>query len=164
MAQIINLSSSLPVPTQTVNSSINGIDTLDPVWYKHIYNMTLATSQLQSISSVPMIVTSLSGTSKSVAVSLKTPQGSQQSGISLVQAYLSDNADGSTIIATAPNGTVTATTGQLWDINSAKKVFTLITNSTGFVTLTINNTGSKTLYVVVSLPTGAVQVSPPIIF
>jgi len=81
-----------------------------------------------------------------------------------VQAYISDNSDGSTLAATAPSGGwAIGTNGLLLPI-IANKYATLRTNVAGLVDVTITETGVDTFYVVVILPDGTQVVSSAVTF
>lgn len=87
-----------------------------------------------------------------------------QSGIRHIQAYLSDNDDGSTIAGTAPDGGVAIGSEGLAIPLIAGKAFTLVTNADGEVDLDIEESGADTWYLVLLLPDGSILVSDALTF
>lgn len=83
-----------------------------------------------------------------------------------LKAYLSDNADGSTITATTPSGgVVIGTNGLILDTPVASKVFNCVVNNlTGKIDLTITQSSTHTFYLVIVGPMGNLFVSGPIAF
>lgn len=98
-----------------------------------------------------------------VSGQLKDGQGNALTIPAGIQVYLSDNADGSTIVATAPSGNVQTNSQGLATALVAKKLFFVTTDSSGRFDFTITEAGAKTLYVVASLPTG-LKVSSAVTF
>ena len=101
-----------------------------------------------------------------VALQLQNAQGKSISGVAHVEAYLSDNADGSTLTATVPTSTtVIGVNGKILVVGVTDKVFTLITDSSGRVDLTFTQTASPvTYYLVVRMPDGSLVVSGAVTF
>lgn len=111
------------------------------------------------------VIGTQSGTAINVAIQLKDADLNNLSISSGIQVYLSDSSVGSGFIATAPSGTVAiGTNGFLYDVGSNKKVFLLLSNTSGQIDININNTGAKTLYVVLILPSGKLKVSGAVTF
>lgn len=82
-----------------------------------------------------------------------------------LRAYLSDDANGDSVVATAPSGAVAiGTDGLLYDVDAAKKMFFLTSESDGDIDINITEAGAKTLYLVLCLPNGKLKVSGAITF
>lgn len=80
-------------------------------------------------------------------------------------AYFSDDANGDSIVATAPSGTVViGTNGVLYDVGAAKKVFQLVSEAAGTIDINITEVGIKTLYLVLVMPNGRLVPSGAITF
>lgn len=81
-----------------------------------------------------------------------------------VQAYLSDNADGSTLAGTAPSGGwAIGTDGLLLPI-VANKFAHLVSEADGDIDITITESGADTWYLCVMLPNGTLVISSAITF
>lgn len=97
--------------------------------------------------SVSVTVGTEGGNAINVAIQMK--DGSEDVGESVsVFAYLSDNADGSSIAATAPTGGWAIGTDGLLIPVVANKAATLISESDGDIDVTITESGVKTFYLV----------------
>lgn len=81
-----------------------------------------------------------------------------------VLAYLSDDANGNSIAATAPDGGVAIGTDGLAIPLVADKAFQLISEDDGDIDLDIVESGAATWYLAVLLPSGEVAVSDAVIF
>ena len=90
------------------------------------------------------------------AVDLTTASG--------VLAYLSDDADGSSVTATAPTGGVAIGVDGLAIPIVAGKYFQLVSEADGDIDLDIIDTGTPTFYLVVIMPNGDLVVSSAITF
>ncbi len=101
-----------------------------------------------------------------VTVQLKEAGGQNVSKIVAVSAYLSDNADGSTLTATVPTSTVAiGTNGLILVVDVTNKVFQILTNATGQFDLNLIQTNTATTYyLVLVLPDGSLLVSGAIAF
>lgn len=80
-----------------------------------------------------------------------------------VFAYISDNADGSTVAGTAPDTVAIGTDGLAIPL-VAGKAFQLVSESDGDIDINITEDGADTWYLVVVLSTGEIRVSPAITF
>jgi len=81
-----------------------------------------------------------------------------------IQVYLSDNANGLSLAATAPSGGwVIGTTGILLSL-IANKSATIISNATGNFDLDITEVTAKSFYLVVIMPLGNLVISSAITF
>lgn len=81
-----------------------------------------------------------------------------------VDAYLSDDSDGSSIAATAPDGNVAIGTDGVLIPIVADKAFKLVSESDGDIDLDIGESAADTFYLVVVLPNGQQVISDAITF
>ena len=94
-----------------------------------------------------------------VTAQLKNGQGNNIAFSANVFAYLSDNADGSTLMATEHSGGWAIGDAGLIIPQTANKVARFTSNATGAFNVDITETGAKTAYLVVTLPNGKNVVS-----
>lgn len=81
-----------------------------------------------------------------------------------VLAYLSDDANGDSIVATAPSGGwAIGTDGLLIPLVTNKAAY-LVSEADGDIDVTITEVGTKTVYLVIVLPDGSLVVSSAISF
>jgi hypothetical protein len=80
-----------------------------------------------------------------------------------VFAYISDNADGSTVAGTAPDTVAIGTDGLAIPL-VAGKAFQLVSEADGDIDINITEVGADTWYLVVVLSTGEIRVSGAITF
>lgn len=99
-----------------------------------------------------------------VAVQLKNAKGQALVTRTSIFAYLSDDANGDSIVATAPDGGWAIGTDGLLIPVVASKAAHLVTESDGQVDVTITHSGAKTCYLVLVMPDGALVVSGAITF
>lgn len=99
-----------------------------------------------------------------VAVQLKDAAGDNLAVRGSVMAYLSTDAGGANLAATAPDGGVTIGTMGLAVPLVAGKAFQLVSHTDGIVDLNIEESGAATFYLVVVLPHGRLAVSDAITF
>ncbi len=100
-----------------------------------------------------------------VGIQLQDANGADLAVRGSVRAYFSDDANGDSIVATAPSGAVViGTDGVLYDVGAAKKVFFLTSEADGDIDINITEVGVKTLYLVLVLPNGLLKVSGAITF
>lgn len=100
-----------------------------------------------------------------VGIQLKYDKSQADTVRRAVHAYLSDDANGDSIVATAPSGAVAiGTDGVLYDIGAAKKHFFLVSESDGDIDINITEAGVKTLYLVLVMPNGRLVPSTAITF
>lgn len=107
-------------------------------------------------------------TTNAISVSIQLQQADKAANdigfIGVVQAYLSDNADGTGVASTAPDTSVLAGTDGAILFNSADKVFTLQSEADGDIDIVITETGVDTWYLCVILPDGSLAISGAITF
>lgn len=99
-----------------------------------------------------------------VTVQLQDGLGNDLAAAAGVSAYLSDNDDGSSIAATAPDGGVAIGTDGLLIPLIAGKRFDLVSEVDGDIDIDITESGIDTWYLVVVLPFGKLIVSEAITF
>ena len=100
-----------------------------------------------------------------VGIQLKDSAGTDLAVRGSVYAYLSDDANGDSIVATAPSGTVViGTDGVLIDPGTTKKAFTLVSESDGDIDINITEAGAKTAYLILVMPDGRLVASGAITF
>lgn len=99
-----------------------------------------------------------------VGISLKDPDAVKKAASQGVLAYLSSNADGSTVVATAPTTVAIGTDGLAIPL-VAGKCFLLVSESDGDIDLNITlSSGAATYYLVIVLPDGRLAISTAITF
>lgn len=100
-----------------------------------------------------------------VTVQAKTARGANLAVAGTLHAYLSDDAAGDGLNATAPDGGVAAgTAGKLIE-TVADKVFLLKLSTAGKIEIDLTHAaGAKTVYLVVVLPNGLLKISGAISF
>lgn len=99
-----------------------------------------------------------------VAIQLNNQNGSALATRTAVIAYLSDDANGDSIVATAPSsGWAIGTDGLLIPI-VANKAAILVSESDGDIDVNITEAGADTFYLIVILPTGELVASDAITF
>lgn len=95
-----------------------------------------------------------------VAIQLQDGNGADLAVRGSVRAYLSDDANGDSTVATAPSGAVAiGTDGVLYDVGGAKKHFLLTSESDGDIDIDITEAGAKTEYLIIVLPNGKLVAS-----
>jgi hypothetical protein len=99
-----------------------------------------------------------------VGVQLKTEAGVDIAHRGVVHAYLSDDANGDSLVASAPSGGVAIGTDGLAIPLVANKAFLLTSEADGDIDLSITEAGAKTCYLAVVLPNGKLTVSGAITF
>lgn len=101
-----------------------------------------------------------------IAVSIQTTsRGNNVAERVPLDVWLSDAATGAGLVATAPDGGVAAAAGTVLNAIVAGKRLECLTTAAGLLTLTVTHAaGAKTLYVVVKLPDGSIEVSGAVTF
>jgi len=111
-----------------------------------------------------IVVGADAGTTVAVTIQLKDADGDDLAVRGSVFAYLSDDANGDSLIATDVSGTVAIGTDGLAIPLIAKKSFRLTSESDGDIDLVITEAGAKTCYLVLVMPNGKLIVSDAITF
>jgi hypothetical protein len=114
------------------------------------------------ISSVGFTVGAEAGDVINVAVQLNGKGALAQRAS--VFAYLSDDAAGDSVVATAPSGAVAIGTDGLMIDVVAKKAFMLTSEADGDIDINITEAGTDTFYLIVVLPNGELAASGAITF
>lgn len=104
------------------------------------------------------------GDSINVGVQLLGIDGAPADRRMAVVAYLSDDANGDSVAATAPDGNVAIGTDGVLIPLVADKAFQLISEADGHIDLDIGEAGAATWYLVVVLPSGDLVPSGAITF
>ena len=91
-------------------------------------------------------------------------QSGGEIGPAMAGFYLSDNADGSTLTATAITTIAIGTNGVILNIPVAGKYFEAISTLAGLLDFNLTKNAARTTYLCVIMPNGQVLVSPPIVF
>lgn len=101
------------------------------------------------------------------AISVQVKEAKSQSNVSeriAFTLYLSDDAEGDGLIATAPDGGFSFSTGSYLALVS-NKMYTVVTNASGAAAFNLAHTGgAKTLYAIAIDPAGRLNVSSAITF
>lgn len=104
------------------------------------------------------------GTTRNISLQLQDSTRRNVSGVGHLTVYLSDEADGSDTVGTAPSsGWAIGTDGHLISLVTNKAAI-LVTEDDGHVDVTITEAGAYTCYLCVLMPDGSVQVSSAITF
>ncbi len=98
-----------------------------------------------------------------VGIQLQDGDGNDLTAVAAVKAYLSANADGSTL-ATAPTVGATIGTDGLLLPDVANQVFTLVSEADGDIDIDIEDAGTPTFYLVIITWTGQLIISDAITF
>lgn len=99
-----------------------------------------------------------------VSMQLTDAAGAALAVSAAVHAYISDDADGSSLVATAPSGGWAITTDGLLIPIVTNKAAILISEADGDIAVTLTETGTKTVYIVVILPSGKLAISGAVTF
>ena len=116
------------------------------------------------IDSVSFVIGAEAANSINVAIQLKDANNKDITFRGNVTAYLSDDSDGSSIAATAPDGNVVIGTDGLLLPLVVNKAFALVSETDGDIDLDIGESGADTWYLVVCMPNGKIVVSDAITF
>ena len=98
-----------------------------------------------------------------VAIQLKNGLGQNRSERTAVLAYLSDDANGDSVAATAPTTVAIGTDGLMMEL-TADKVFLLVSEADGDIDIDIGEAGTDTWYLILILPNGDLVASGAITF
>jgi hypothetical protein len=99
-----------------------------------------------------------------VAVQLKSARAKATGQRVGLFCYLSDDANGDSVVATAPSsGWAIGTDGLLHPV-TANKAAVIVSESDGQFDVTITESGAKTCYLVIVMPDGSLAVSGAITF
>jgi hypothetical protein len=99
-----------------------------------------------------------------VGIQLRDANGADLQEMASVEAYLSDNADGSSVVATAPTTVAIGTDGVSIPLVTGKR-FTLVSEADGDIDLNITlSSGAATYYLILVMPDGSLVKSAAITF
>lgn len=110
------------------------------------------------VSSVTVTVTDEIANGRVATIRFKGPNGAIRSQAALF-AYLSDDAGGLGIAATAPSGGVAIDEEGGWIPLVAGKAGYIVSNAEGEVDLSIGEATDKTFYLVIVLPDGSLNIT-----
>jgi len=99
-----------------------------------------------------------------VTIQLKNGIGANRSERTAVLAYLSDDANGDSVVATAPDGGVAIGTDGLAIPLVANKAFLLVSEADGDIDLEVTESGTDTFYLILILPNGDLIASDALTF
>lgn len=83
--------------------------------------------------------------------------------IGIVDVYLSDNADGSTLTSQAADSIAIVTKGVILGVITTAKAVKVASNTSGIFDLAVTIAAGRTYYMVICLPDGTIQVSGAIV-
>lgn len=131
-----------------------------------VSGMTTTGAELNTLDGAPLAAVITPGAADSGLVTIQLNDGN---GVALavrgaVYAYLSDDANGDSIAATAPSGGVAIGTDGVLIPLVADKAFILISEADGDIDLAITEAGTDTFYLIIVLPTGKLVASAAITF
>jgi len=121
-------------------------------------------SMTKKIAGATMVVGSESSNTINVTIQLTDQNGDDLAVRASVLAYLSDDANGDSIAATAPDGGWAIGTDGLLIPVVASKAAQLVSESDGDIDVTITESGADTWYLIVLLPDGTLVASGAITF
>lgn len=130
--------------------------------------LTASGAEINALDGAPFDVDFTIGTEATnvinVGLQLNDAGGTALATRTAVLAYLSDDANGDSIAATAPSGGWAIGTDGLLIPVVANKAATFISEADGDIDIAITETGADTWYLVVVLPNGKLAVSGAITF
>lgn len=130
--------------------------------------VTALAAEINALDAAPLDVDFTVGSESTnvinVALQLNDASGAALATRAAVFAYLSDDANGDSIAATAPDGGVAIGTDGLAIPLVAGKAWTLVSEADGDIDLNITESGAATWYLIVVLPNGKLAASDAITF
>lgn len=143
-----------------VTASAGELNTLDGI--------TASTAELNALDNAPLdvdfVIGAQAGDVINVGLQLNNADGAALATRAALYAYLSDDANGDSIAATAPDGGVAIGTDGLAIPLVAAKTFLLVSEADGDIDLNITESGAATWYLVLLLPNGKLVASAAITF
>jgi hypothetical protein len=118
----------------------------------------------QASTASTFVIGAESGNVINVAVTLRDADGVAIANRANIYAYFSDDAAGAVPNATAVSGTVAIGTNGTVQVLEAKKQFRITSTAAGLFDLNITESGVKTIYLVLVLPSGRLRISNAITF
>lgn len=130
--------------------------------------VTASTAELNALDNAPLdvdfVIGAQAGDVINVGLQLNNADGTALATRAALYAYLSDDANGDSIAATAPDGGVAIGTDGLAIPLVAAKAFLLVSEADGDIDLDITESGATTWYLVLLLPNGKLVASAAITF
>jgi hypothetical protein len=133
-------------------------------------SVTASAAEINKLDGAPFDCTFTIGSESSnvinLGIQLLDANGADLAQRGKIELYFSDDANGDSIIATAPSGTVVIGTDGLLmsDDNGAKKRFTLVSEADGDIDINITEAGAKTMYAIAVFGNGLLKASGAITF
>lgn len=161
LADKLNVSTFLIDGTEVTASAaeLNAMDGITST----VAELNLVDAQVASAST--LTVGAEAGNAITVAIQLKDANSADLAVRSSLFAYLSDDANGDSIVATAPDGGVAAGTDGVLIPVVADKAFHLVSEADGDIDVAITHAaGAKTVYLILVLPNGKLKASGAITF
>lgn len=116
--------------------------------------------QSNYVGRVSVSLTDETGDARTATITMKTDRGEAIAQRAALHAYLSDDAEGDGLCASAPSsGVIIGANGSLIEPIS-DKVFILISDAAGVVKITLTEVSTKTFYLVIILPDATLSVTP----
>lgn len=136
---------------------------LEDTQFRAILTDLIRNTELQTPVQSLFTIGTQSGNDIIIDVQFRNSAGEPLGFLYSTYIYLSDNSDGSSIVATAPSGGLAATTG-LFDVMTTDKSGIIVTDIAGLCQLTLTEAGVDTFYLCVRQPNNRVLVSQAISF
>jgi hypothetical protein len=130
--------------------------------------VTPSAPELNVLNAAPMAASFTIGNeasnTRNVAIQLKDADGADMAQRASVLAYLSEDANGDSIVTNAPNGGVTIGTDGLAIPLVANKAFQLVSEADGDIDLNVVDNTARNMYLIIALPNGKLAASAVIAF
>jgi hypothetical protein len=130
--------------------------------------VTPSAAELNVLNAAPMAASftigNESSNTRNVAIQLKDADGADMAIRSSVLAYLSEDANGDSIVTNAPNGGVTIGTDGLAIPLVANKAWWLVSEPDGDIDLSVVDNTARNMYLIIALPNGKLAASAVIAF
>lgn len=131
-------------------------------------SLTSTINELNALDGMPsgatIVVNAEGGNVINVAIQLEDADGVDLAVRGSIQAYLSDDANGDSIAASAPDGNVAVGTDGLSMPMITDKFFQLVSEADGDIDLDIGESGTPTWYLILIMPNGFLIASEAITF
>lgn len=173
IAKKLNISNQLSIGGAAVTATAAELNVMDGVTstaaeLNILDGATVTVAELNKLDAAPLAVVYVIGSEAAnvinVGIQLNDADGVALATRGTVFAYLSDDANGDSITATAPDGGVAIGTDGVAIPVVANKAFQLVSETDGDIDIDITDTGTPTFYLIVVLPTGLLSASGAITF
>lgn len=111
-----------------------------------------------------IVVGADAGTTVAITIQLTDAEGADLAQVGVVDWYLSDDAAGLSVAATAPSGGIAIGTDGALIETVADKAGSMISEADGDIDLVVTEAGAATWYLVLRMPTGGLVISDAITF